>query len=358
MSIEIEIVDTEQLKMNKEKMDLRKELQPNEITQEQKVSLRTRIISAIVAIVIVVPLIFIGNIPFFAMVIILGGVGAWEIVHAAKTKYNPLLYIVAIFLVILLATIPTIKNALTYDGSMPWNIYYNYDTLYVSAAVVLVGAVLCFLLVIIDKNFEARDACYLFTFGIILGLGLQSVLFLRFYPLHEFYAISGLEQSSVIDYGLSPCLLILVVGGSLMSDTGAYFTGMLFGKNKMNERISPKKTWEGFVGGVVFAMVFILTFGLVMAGTGHPIIKAFDMEHWYFLLIVAAIVPAVSQLGDFIFSSVKRYYGIKDFGKIMPGHGGVLDRVDSVLFASIVTTILIIIFNTGITNSGWENLFV
>lgn len=348
--------------MNNEKKDLKeeikKEFQPNEITKEQKVSLRTRVISAIVAIAIIVPLIFVGNIPFFVAAIVLGGIGAWEIVRAAKTKYNPLLYIVAVVLVILLAAIPTIKNALTYDGSTPWNIYYNYDTLYVSATVVLVSAVLCFLLVIIDKNFEVRDACYLFTFGIILGLGLQSVLFLRFYPLHEAYSISGLEKNPTIDYGLSPCLLILVVGGSLMSDTGAYFTGMLFGKNKMNERISPKKTWEGFVGGVVFAMVFVLTFGLIMAGTGHPIIKAFDMDHWYFLLIVAALIPAVSQLGDFIFSSVKRYYGIKDFGKIMPGHGGVLDRVDSVLFASIVTSILIIIFNTGITNSGWENLFV
>ncbi len=340
------------------KNNLKDELKPNEITVDQKLSLRTRIISALVALVIIVPAIVFGGIPFFVVVLLVGGIGAWEIVHAAKRKYNPLLYVITILIVLLLATVPLIKSMIK-DGSLgDWKLYDNFDTLQISAAVLIVGAILCMTMVLIDKNFEVRDACYIFTFGVILGLGLQSIFYLRYYPLYEAYVLKGVTENNTDNFLWSPCLILLIAGASLMSDTGAYFAGMLFGKNKINERISPKKTWEGFVGGVIFSMIWTLVFGLIMAFNNKPIIDVFAANRWYILLIIAVVMPTISPLGDFIFSSVKRYYNIKDFGNIMPGHGGVLDRIDSVIFASISAALIIIIANAAIGNAPLENLFV
>lgn len=335
------------------------EFKPNEVTKEQKASLKTRIITSIIGVAIVLPCIFLGEWLFFILVILIGGLGAWELVHCAKKHYNILLYIVTIIMVLFLATYPFYRNLIFEDTYYNGTIYSVFNNIYMSAFIILIGAILCFSLVLIDKNFEVRDAAYIFAFGVILGLGVQCLMFLRYYPLWEYYLSSGLDvtPNPSYDYAESASLLILVVAGSFLSDTGAYFTGMFFGKNKINERISPKKTWEGFIGGTITSFVFIMLFGLILAAYDRPIIEAFDLEHWYYLLIVALIIPCVSALGDFIFSSIKRYYGIKDFGFILPGHGGILDRIDSVLFASMCSAILITIFNAIITNN-WENLFV
>ena len=134
------------------------------------------------------------------------------------------------------------------------------------------------------------------------------------------------------------CLfMIYLLLGTLMTDTGAYFVGVFFGKHKMNERISPKKTWEGFWGGIVISSFISFAFGFLFSMFGHPLVMGvLDFDHWYLILILSIVIPFVSTLGDFVFSSVKRFYGIKDFGRIMPGHGGVLDRIDSVIFVLIV----------------------
>ena len=116
----------------------------------------------------------------------------------------------------------------------------------------------------------------------------------------------------------------------------------------MNERISPKKTWEGFVGGVVISFLLSSALGLTLASIKgsdgaswsiHPNITL--KEHWYLILILSMIIPLFATLGDFVFSSIKRYWGIKDYGVLIPGHGGVLDRLDSIIFASIITAIFI-----------------
>ena len=335
------------------------ELKPNEVTTEQKRSLKVRIITSIIGLSIVLPCIFLGEIPFLVLLILIGGIGAWELVHCAKKHYNITLYILTIVIVLFLATYPLYRNLIFKFTDFNGTIYSVFNSIYASVFLILIGAILCFSLVLIDKNFEVRDACYIFAFGLILGIGIQCIAFLRYYPLWEYYLSSGVEVliNPSYDYAESASLLILVVAGSLFSDTGAYFTGILFGKNKINERISPKKTWEGFVGGTITSVVFVLTFGLVMAACGHPILKIFDINHWYYLLILAIVIPLVSSLGDFIFSSIKRYYGVKDFGFILPGHGGILDRIDSVLFSCISSAILITIFN-AILNNNWENLFV
>ena len=140
-------------------------------------------------------------------------------------------------------------------------------------------------------------------------------------------------------------LLIYVLIGTMMNDIGAYFIGLFFGKHKMNERISPKKTWEGFVGGVVFSLIASLTFALICAALGKPILPIFGLPHLYFLIIISILLPLIADVGDFVFSSVKRSFGVKDFSQLLPGHGGILDRIDSLIFASALVSCLIIFIN-------------
>ena len=130
---------------------------------------------------------------------------------------------------------------------------------------------------------------------------------------------------------------LLAFVGAWVTDTFAYFTGMLLGKHKLIPDVSPKKTVEGAVGGVVFCTLSFVAFGLLYnrfwLADGDEAIPLLAMA------IVGFIVSIVSQIGDLSLSLLKRKYGIKDFGKIFPGHGGVLDRFDSVLAVSIILTV-------------------
>ncbi|MCL1823468.1 MAG: phosphatidate cytidylyltransferase [Oscillospiraceae bacterium] len=120
-----------------------------------------------------------------------------------------------------------------------------------------------------------------------------------------------------------------------VGDAGAYFTGTFFGRHKMAPTISPKKSWEGFAGGLLcsaligFAAPFVYEFITVNLIGGEIIIKS-----RLFFAGAAVICSALGVVGDFSASIVKRQCAVKDFGNIMPGHGGVLDRFDSVLFAA------------------------
>ena len=115
----------------------------------------------------------------------------------------------------------------------------------------------------------------------------------------------------------------------------------------MNERISPKKTWEGFAGGVVVSALLSFTFAFVMAKINYPLLPILDINHVYNIVIISLIIPLTSNIGDFIFSSIKRNYGIKDFGTVLKGHGGVLDRLDSILVTSLIVAIVIIFMEHG-----------
>jgi phosphatidate cytidylyltransferase len=130
---------------------------------------------------------------------------------------------------------------------------------------------------------------------------------------------------------------LLAFVGAWITDTFAYFTGMLLGKHKLIPDVSPKKTVEGAVGGVVFCTLSFVVFGLLYnrfwLADGDEAIPLLAMA------IVGFVVSIVSQIGDLSLSLLKRKYGIKDFGKIFPGHGGVLDRFDSVLAVSIILTV-------------------
>ncbi len=135
--------------------------------------------------------------------------------------------------------------------------------------------------------------------------------------------------------GFQPIILLAVFMSIWVNDTGAYCTGMLFGKHKLFERISPKKTWEGFFGGAIFVLLSGYVFSLF--------IKDLTLLQWF---IYSEIIVIFGTLGDLSESLLKRSLGVKDSGKLIPGHGGILDRFDSLMLAApIVYIFLSIIFN-------------
>ena len=124
-------------------------------------------------------------------------------------------------------------------------------------------------------------------------------------------------------------LYILIFAGAWITDIFAYFSGMLFGKHKLIPEVSPKKTIEGSIGGTLFCIISFIVFGIIVDGF-------FSMNaNFVFLAISGLAVSILAQIGDLIMSVIKRQYGVKDYGKIFPGHGGVLDRFDSILATSL-----------------------
>ena len=122
---------------------------------------------------------------------------------------------------------------------------------------------------------------------------------------------------------------------AFMSDTGAYFIGCAWGKHKLAPNISPKKSIEGLVGGAVFAILSMLLYCLVLD-------LAFGAKVNYLYAITYGIIGALTgTFGDLSFSAIKRQAGIKDYGNLIPGHGGVLDRFDSVVIVAPLTEILL-----------------
>lgn len=140
-----------------------------------------------------------------------------------------------------------------------------------------------------------------------------------------FYIIVS-SSCIVILYGLEfgEYLYLLCFLCAWVSDSAAYFTGRAFGKHKLCPEISPKKTVEGAIGGFVFCVAFVIGYALIIG-------ELFDVKtRMLYIIIASAFMSLVSMLGDLIASQVKRRYGIKDYGRLFPGHGGVVDRFDSV----------------------------
>lgn len=126
------------------------------------------------------------------------------------------------------------------------------------------------------------------------------------------------------------------LGGAWFYDAGGYFVGRFFGKHKLSPKVSPKKTVEGAIGGIVLAVplmvITALVYRAIFEGMGQTI-----SINWLLLCIVSVLLSVAGMLGDLCASVIKRQNQIKDFGKIFPGHGGILDRFDSVLFTVPIT---------------------
>ena len=332
--------------------------QPNELSEATVVSMRTRIIAAIVGIAIVLPIALFGDWAFFALACLAAAFAVIEIIRCAKRKYSKALYITAFILALLVLSWNIIRDIPFQEG---WRLFDSYNTIYISITIIFIGLCLASFTVMIDKGFTVVDATFIFTIVLLISLGFQSCLFLRFYPsylYHQQLANDGLSVSRInlFDNLESSLLFIWVAVGACLNDAFAYFVGVFFGKNKLNERISPKKTWEGFFGGIILTSLVLTGWALlqdVLSHGEHAILTGvLDIKHFYHVIVLSILIPLVSVLGDLVFSSIKRFYGIKDFSNLMPGHGGILDRADSILFATITAAIYICIFydfaSTGI----------
>jgi phosphatidate cytidylyltransferase len=125
---------------------------------------------------------------------------------------------------------------------------------------------------------------------------------------------------------------------AFVTDGGAYFTGVFFGKHHPFSLVSPKKTAEGCIGGIITCVATVVIFGVILHYAA-----GYDVNFW----AVAAYGLAggiVTELGDLAFSLIKREYGVKDYGSLLPGHGGMLDRFDSMVFAAPVIYMLVELF--------------
>lgn len=319
----------------------KKLVEVNEISDSIKKSFKTRTITSIVLAVLLLPAVIIGNYFFAFILVVLSFMACYEYLNVLSSKKFPIFIDIFSFIMTLF---------LIYWG---WLKQFLTDTLIVNGNIVISDIsistlalatmmLFLFLFALMYTRFDVVDVGYIVTMALLISLGFQSIFFLRFSPMSaisDFYDYQGKQ-------GLSSLLLFYVAIGSFANDIGAYAIGILFGKHKMNPRISPKKTWEGFIGGVVISFICSSLFAIILDLNGIPLLKGIiDLDHWYIIIFISLIMPFISVLGDFLFSAIKRHYMKKDFSNVLPGHGGVLDRIDSLLVTSIVVTLLIISFN-------------
>lgn len=248
------------------------------------------------------------GIPFAVVVIYLGG---WA-----------LLVVTGILIALANWEFQKIAGSLGY--SFPWILTTLYSIFMLIAVhryeidlSIFLGSYLLILLALVVfryPNFKLAEA----------GISLFVLVYIGLF-FTQFFLLRTLEGGGYF------LLFLLIVNWA--SDTGAYFSGRAFGKNKLAPSVSPKKTIEGSIGGVVLAL-FV---GMLLAFQAPVGI----VEHW---AVLAVLIAIVGQLGDLAESAFKREAGIKDSSQVLPGHGGILDRFDSVLMTSPVAYYYIKLF--------------
>ena len=249
--------------------------------------MKTRIITAVIALAIFIPLIVYGSWPLTIAAVALGIVAMSEVLVMKKMFVISFEAIVS-YLGVALLILP--DNWLDFLPSVATR-WFGF---YILVALLLLHTVLR------KQRFTFDDAGVLTLAMLYIGMG-----------FHYFVVARSINFPTLL-YGM------LIVW---LTDSGAYLIGRQLGKNKLAPRTSPNKTWEGSVGGTLAATI-ILAFYLYFCPVGDGFIT---------MVILTLILSIVGQLGDLVESSLKRYYGVKDSGKILPGHGGILDRFDSML---------------------------
>jgi len=260
--------------------------------------MKQRVISSVVGLsVLAVVLLFYTTIVFNVAVGIISLLAVYEVLKPLNIKNKALKFVCFVFV----ALIPFL------------NITGIFSLLPIISFLFII---LLFIILIFDHQaitIEQTSLC--FFMSLIIPLSLSSEIYMR--DSNDF--LSGIFY------------LLISLGGAWLTDTGAYFIGVKFGKHKFSPTISPNKTIEGVVGGITVNLVLYVLIGMLFTYVCSLFGMTVDIN--YLLLIIAApICSAFAILGDLSASLVKRHYKIKDFGHIMPGHGGVLDRFDSVFF--------------------------
>lgn len=358
-------------------------LQANEISESTGRNMKTRVISGLVLLVVCLPALFVGSWFFFGIIALFAGISIFEVIRVPRNKKIPKLVYLSLYAIgICYLFWPFIRNLITpvTPGSSTLNAHIigeNWansnqllfaigftEGLSVSIVILGISFAVLFLTTISAEEFTIKDVFYYFGMSILVTLGFQAFYYIRYLPFsvnltpsadNSNIILSGANilnsgwyDGGVKEYLCSGLLFLYVVVGTFGTDIGAYFIGVLFGKHKMNPRVSPKKTWEGFFGGIVISILLSISFIFILDACGVPILPGFlDIEHWYWVILISIAMPLIANLGDLAFSAIKRDYDIKDYGRSIPGHGGILDRVDSLLFTSIAVSILLMFIVKG-----------
>ena len=256
--------------------------------------LRTRTLVAIVLLPLFVLVVWLGGAVYLAVVTVLLGIGVWELNRLMKAEgYAPSLAVSWLVLLVIVL-------------SVAWPEVLGPG---LAVAILLAMAVSLY-------HFHREDATPLNSFALMLGIPLylgwlgSHLLRLRALPAGEWWTL-------------------LVVPCTFAADTGAYFAGTWFGRHPLDPRVSPRKTWEGYIGGMVFGVLFGGLLALLWGA------KAPSMLPWHGAAI-GLMVAVVTPLGDLVVSSFKRQVGVKDTSRLIPGHGGAMDRLDTVLVAAVL----------------------
>jgi phosphatidate cytidylyltransferase len=257
--------------------------------------LATRVLVAIVGIPLIIAVSLYGRIPFL---IFAAGIGTLSYYEFAKMARNRRYY--ANRIIGLICVLGIIVNE--YFRILDFKVL----------------SVLVVLLLLIFELFRNKESAIA-----NLGASLLGVFYVGFFSaalvnLREFYNISSLV------YGQGGYLILAIFVSIWLCDSAAYFLGTALGNNKLMPRVSPNKSWEGALAGFIFSIVTMLACKPIFA----------DFLEWRDAIVIGLIVGTFGQLGDLIESLLKRDAHVKDSSSLIPGHGGVMDRFDSLIFSA------------------------
>ena len=262
--------------------------------------LKTRIISAIIMIIIALPILLIGGIPFKFFAVILGLFALYELLKVKETEKEFPAFLKFISFIILAFII--------YFGSNN-DISYHLEYMYIIFPFFFVFLPIIF----INNNSKYNINDALFLIGSIIFLGIVFNIFII-----------------VRETNLNNFIYLLLI--TIFTDTFALISGKLIGRHKLCEKISPNKTVEGTICGSIFGTIIATMYYYIIINSSINIL---------FIITVTLILSIIGQLGDLFFSSIKRNYNVKDFSNLIPGHGGILDRLDSLIFVIMLYMLFI-----------------
>ena len=254
--------------------------------------MKKRVLSAIVMIAIFVPLLIIGEKTFAIFMSFLAILGLYELIHIRESRKEfP-------FLVKMFAYIMVLFFSMSHFDSIEFSYTMDYRVV-----AFMIFAFLSPMVFIHDfKKYNLNDALFLIGSVLFIGLSFNLLIICR-------------------NYDIVYLIYLLLI--TTITDTMALFTGMLVGKHKLCPLVSPKKTVEGMIGGTVAGSFVATAFYVTVI---NPSVSL------PFVVLITVILSLLGQLGDLVFSSIKRYYNKKDFSNLIPEHGGILDRFDSLIF--------------------------
>lgn len=262
--------------------------------------MKQRLLTAAIGLTLLLVIMFFFHTWIFNIAIALvAGIAVWELLQAAGYSKNKLLSALSLLFAVLVPFFRTPK--------------FNLVSL-IGVLLYLLG--LFTIMLYQHETIRFEEIGTVFMISLLVPFSLSTMIYIR-----DQFARDGLF------------FVLLAIGGGWLADAGGYFIGRFFGKHKLAPKISPNKTVEGAIGGVVFNVVFFMLLGLIyylcqmQAGITVEV-------HYIRIGLLGAVFSVISMLGDLSASLVKRQCGVKDFGAIFPGHGGVMDRFDSVLFVA------------------------